>query len=280
VRGGQTLVGYPALVDEGGGVSLVVLDTEHDAELATRKGLRRLFQLAAPEQVKFVARSLPGFQDMSLKYSLLLELEGGRAQEKGAIADRLRHELVEAACDRAFFVEDERIRDKAAFQARVAKAKTRLTDVANEICRVMREILDQYQELRPRLNQPGVPAWQRVMTDIRNQLKALMPPGFLGSVPLTRVKHYPRYLHAARLRLDKFTLNPAKDAQWMQQIQNWWQAYESRLKADRETGVFNLKLDEFRWMLEELRVSLWAQQLKTPYPVSFKRLEKAWAEIG
>ena len=280
VRGGQTLIGYPALVDEGDSVSLVVVDTEHDAELGTRKGLRRLFQLAAPEQVKFVARSLPGFQDMSLKYSLLLELEGGRAQEKGAIADRLRHELVEAACDRAFFVEDERIRDKAAFQARVAKAKTRLTDVANEICRVMREILDQYQELRPRLNQPGVPAWQRVMTDIRNQLKALMPPGFLGSVPLTRVKHYPRYLHAARMRLDKFTLNPAKDAQWMQQIQNWWQAYEGRLKADRESGAFNPKLDEFRWMLEELRVSLWAQQLKTPYPVSFKRVEKAWAELG
>ena len=146
---------------------------------------------------------------MSLKYSLLLELEGGRAQEKGAIADRLRAELVEAACDRAFFVEEERIRDKVAFQARVVKAKTLLTDVASEICRVMREILDQYQELRPRLNQPGVATWQLVMTDIRNQLKALMPPGFLAGVPLTRLKHYPRYLHAARMRLDKFPLNPA-----------------------------------------------------------------------
>jgi ATP-dependent helicase HrpA len=280
VRGGQTLVGYPALVDEGDSVSLVVLDTEHDADVATRRGLRRLFQLAAPEQAKFLARNLPGFQEMSLKYSLLLELEGGRAQEKGAIADRLRGELVDAACDRAFFVEEERIRDKAAFQARVAKAKTRLTDVASEICRVMREILDQYQELRPRLNQPGVATWQRVMTDIRNQLKALMPPGFLGSVPLTRLKHYPRYLHAARMRLDKFTLNPAKDAQWMQQIQSWWQAYEGRLKGDRASGVFEPKLDEFRWMLEELRVSLWAQQLKTPYPVSFKRVERAWAELG
>ena len=217
---------------------------------------------------------------MSLKYSLLLELEGGRAQEKGAIADRLRAELVEAACDRAFFVEEERIRDKVAFQARVVKAKTRLTDVASDICRVMREILDQYQELRPRLNQPGVATWQRVMTDIRNQLKALMPPGFLAGVPLTRLKHYPRYLHAARMRLDKFTLNPAKDAQWMQQIQSWWQAYDGRLKGDRASGLFEPRLDEFRWMLEELRVSLWAQQLKTPYPVSFKRVERAWAEIG
>jgi ATP-dependent helicase HrpA len=280
VRGGQTLIGYPALVDEGESVSLVVLDTEHDADVATRKGLRRLFQLQAPAQVKYLARNLPGFQDMSLKYSLLLELEGGRAQEKGAIADRLRQELVDAACDRAFFVEEERIRDKAAFQARAAKAKTRLTDVANEICRVMGEILEEYQALRPRINQPGVPVWQRAMTDIRNQLKALMPPGFLGSVPLTRLKHYPRYLKAAQVRLDKFTLNPAKDAQWMQQIQSWWQACEGRLKADRTRGAFDPKLEEFRWMLEELRVSLWAQQLKTPYPVSFKRLEKAWAELG
>jgi ATP-dependent helicase HrpA len=64
----------------------------------------------------------------------------------------------------------------------------------------------------------------------------------------------------------------------MQQLQQWWQAYEGRLKADRARGAFDPKLEEFRWMLEELRVSLWAQQLKTPYPISFKRLEKFWRE--
>jgi ATP-dependent helicase HrpA len=277
-RGDQTLIGYPALVDDGDSVSLTLLDTEHDAEVATHRGLRRLFQLAAPEQVKHIARSLPGFQDLVLRYSLLLELEGGRGQEKGAVSDRLRRELTEAICDRAFFVEAERIRDANAFHARVVKAKTRLADVASEVCRVLGEILAEYQAIRPRINQQGVPVWQRAMTDIRNQLKFLMPPGFLVATPLPRLQQYPRYLKAMQLRLDKFSINPAKDAQWMQQLQQWWQAYEGRLRADRARGVFDPKLEQFRWMLEELRVSLWAQQLKTPYPISFKRLEKSWRE--
>jgi ATP-dependent helicase HrpA len=278
-RGGQALIGYPALVDEGDSVALVVLDTEHDAQVATHRGLRRLFQLAVPDQVKYVARNLPGFQEMSLRYALLLELEGARA-DKGAISDRLRQELVDAICDRAFFVEDDPVRDAAAFQARVAKAKTRLADVANEVCRVMNEILTEYQALRPRINQPGVPVWQRAMTDIRNQLKELLKPGFVVGTPLARLKHFPRYLKAIQLRLDKFSINPAKDAQWMQQILSWWQAWQGRVQADRQRGAWNPGLEEFRWMLEELRVSLWAQQLKTPYPVSFKRLEKAWNDLG
>jgi ATP-dependent helicase HrpA len=279
-RGDQTLIGYPALVDDGDSVSLTLLDTEHEAHAAMHKGLRRLFQLAAPEQVKHLARSLPGLQDLALRYALLLELEGARAQEKGAISDRLRQELTDAACDRAFFVEAEPIRDANAFHARVVKAKTRLADVATEVCRVLAEILAEYQAIRPRINQQGVPVWQRAMTDIRNQLKALMPPAFLVSTPLPRLQSYPRYLKAVQLRLDKFSINPAKDAQWMQQLQQWWQAYEGRLKADRARGQFDPKLDEFRWMLEEVRVSLWAQQLKTPYPISFKRLEKYWRELG
>jgi ATP-dependent helicase HrpA len=100
------------------------------------------------------------------------------------------------------------------------------------------------------------------------------------NTPLPRLKQIPRYLKAIQFRLDKFSINPAKDAQWMQQIQGWWQAWEARVQADRKRGVHHPRLDEFRWMLEELRVSLWAQQLKTPYPVSFKRLEKYWAELG
>ncbi len=278
-RGGQSLIGYPALVDEGNSVALVVLDTEHDAEVATRMGLRRLFQLAVPEQVKHLARSLPGLQEMALRYALLLELEGGKP-DKGAVSDRLRQELVDAACDRAFFVDAEPVRDANAFQARVTKARTRLTEVAAEVCRVMNEVLAEYQALRPRINQPGVPVWQRAMTDIRNQLKELLKPGFVVTTPWPRLKQFPRYLQAASLRVDKLSINPAKDAQWMQQIQGWWQSWQGRVQADRARGVPDARLDEFRWMLEELRVSLWAQQLKTPYPISFKRLEKAWAELG
>ncbi|HTS54756.1 MAG TPA: ATP-dependent RNA helicase HrpA [Burkholderiales bacterium] len=278
-RGGQRLVGFPALVDEGKSVHLMLLDTEDDAAAATHRGLRRLFQLAAPEQVKFVARNLPGFQDMALRYALLLELEGVKP-DKVAVSDRLRDELVDAICDRAFFVEAEPVRTRPAFDERVKKAKTRLTDVAQDVCRVVGEIVTEYQALRPRLNQHGVPIWQRAMTDIRNQLRDLLPPGFIVSVSLGRLRDYPRYLKAIQFRLDKFSVNPSKDAVWQQQLQSWWQAYQGRLAADRQRGIRHPGLEEFRWMLEELRVSLWAQQLKTPYPVSFKRLGRAWSELG
>jgi ATP-dependent helicase HrpA len=192
----------------------------------------------------------------------------------------LREELVDAICDRAFFVEPEPVRTRPTFDERVSKAKTRLTDVAKEVCRVVGEIVSEYQALRPRLNQQGVPIWQRAMTDIRNQLKELLHPGFIVSVPLARLKDYPRYLKAIQLRLDKFSINPAKDADWQQQVQSWWQAYQVRVNDDKQRGVRDPKLEEFRWMLEELRVSLWAQWLKTPYPVSFKRLAKTWSELG
>jgi len=116
------------------------------------------------------------------------------------------------------------------------------------------------------------------MTDIRNQLKALLPSGFIASTRLSRLKEFPRYVKAISARLDKFSVNPAKDAQWQQELQNWWQAWQARMAADAQRGVFEPRIDEFRWMLEELRVSLWAQQLKTPYPISFKRLARYWEQ--
>ena len=216
---------------------------------------------------------------MALKYTLLAEIDGTRAQDKASAIEKLQNELVAAICDRAFFLEDTRIRDKAAFDARVVKARARIGEVAIEVCALVNEILDEYYQLRPRLQQPGAQAWQRLMNDIRAQVKALLPNGFVVNVPYARLKHLPRYLAAIGVRLDKFASNPARDAQWQDTLANWWRQWGQRLAADRARGVRDPKLEEFRWMLEELRVSLWAQQLKTPYPVSFKRVEKAWNEL-
>ncbi|MEI7969818.1 MAG: ATP-dependent RNA helicase HrpA [Betaproteobacteria bacterium] len=278
VRAGQKLVGYPAIVDEGRQVSLVLLDTEAEADVATRRGLRRLFQLTAVEQVRYAGRNLPGLQDMALKYVLLAELDG-KAQDKASAMDRLQQELLTAICDRAFFVEDEPVRTAAAFEARVVKARVRLMEVTNEVCRLVADILSEFHGLRPRLQQPGAQAWTRLMADIRAQLKALMPAGFIETTPFTRLRHYPRYLRAASARLDRFASNPVRDAQWQEVLVQWQRQLSQRQETDRARGVRNPALEEFRWMLEELRVSLWAQQLKTPYPVSFKRIEKAWSEL-
>jgi ATP-dependent helicase HrpA len=277
-RGGRKIVGFPALVDDGDSVSLVLLDTEAEAESATRKGLRRLLRFALPEQVKFLARNLPGLTEMSLRYALLLEEQGSRG-DKASVTDRLREELITAACDRAFFVDDAPLRRKADFDARVVKAKARLVEVANELCRLTGEILAEYQALRTRFSEPRYAAWPRAVADMRAQLKALLADGFVVNVPFERLKHVPRYLRAIGGRLDKLASNPERDANWQQQMIRYAQMLATRLEQDRLRGVREPKVEEFRWMLEELRVSLWAQQLKTPYPVSFKRLDKFWADL-
>ena len=277
-RGRGKLIGYPAIIDEGKSVGLTLLDTEAEADAATRRGLRRLFQLALPEQMKALARNLPGFNEMQLRYALLDE-QGSGKQDKSAVADRLRDELVTAISDRAFFVEQEPIRSRKQFETRAAKGKTRLMDVAQEICRIGGEILAEHQALRAKIGQPQYAAWPRALADIRAQLKELLPAGFLASIAFERLKHYPRYIKAIAMRLDKIASNPERDANWQQQLARYWQTYQTRLVADRARGVRSPKLEELRWMLEELRVSLWAQQLKTPYPVSFKRLERFLTEI-
>src|SRR4051794_10715778 len=276
-RGKGKLIGYPAIVDEGKTVGLTLLDTEAEADAAMRRGLRRLFQLALPEHIKSLARSLPGFNEMQLRYALLDEQTG--RPDKSALADRLRDELVTGICDRAFFVENDPVRNRKQFEVRVAKAKMRLMDVAQEICRIAGEILAEYQGLRAKINQPQYSAWPRALADIRTQLRELLTPGFLASVPFERLKHYPRYLRAVAIRLDKIASNPERDANWQQQLARYWQTYQTRLVDDRARGVRDPKLEDLRWMLEELRVSLWAQQLKTPYPVSFKRVEKYFSEL-
>ncbi len=282
-RDGGSVVGFPAIVDEGDSVALTLVDTEAEAQRATRAGLRRLLRLTLPEQFKYLSRNLPGLTEMSLRYALLLEDQGSRG-DKASVSDRLRDELIEATCDRAFFVDtgaDDAgpVRDRKAFEARVAKAKVRLAEVANELCRLVAEILAQYATLRTRLDDARFAAWPRAIADIRNQLALLLAPRFVVTTPFERLRHFPRYLQAIGVRLDKLASNSDRDANWHQQLARFREMYTTRLEQDRLRGVSDPKLEEFRWMLEELRVSLWAQQLKTPYPVSFKRLERYYSEL-
>lgn len=277
-RGGSRVLGFPAIVDEGDSVAVTLVDTELEAERATRKGLRRLLRLSLPEQFKYLMRNLPGLPEMSLRYALLLEDQGVRGN-KASVGERLRDVLIEATCDRAFFVDAEPVRDRKAFDARVVKAKVRIVEVANELCRLTGDILAQYQVLRARLDDARWSAWPRTVAELRAHLQLLLPEGFIVEVPFERLKHVPRYLQAAGARLDKLASNPDRDADWQQQLARFRQTYTTRLEQDRLRGVNDPKVEEFRWMLEEVRVSLWAQQLKTPYPISFKRLEKYWSEL-
>ena len=265
-RGGRKLTGYPGLVDEGESVAIRLFDTGGAAEASLRGGVRRLLRLALKEQMKQLDKNLPGFTQAALALRTL------------APADDLKDDLVLAIADRAFIGEDELPRSEKAFEAAKQRARTRLPAVREAGCRLLVAIAEEWQRAQQRLN-AAPKALSQPVADIRTQVGRLVFKGFLSLTPWERLHDLPRYLKAAQRRLDKYPGDPERDARHSGDINAMWKRYEERAVKLKRAGESDPRLEDFRWRLEELRVSLFAQELKTPYPVSFKRLEKLWAEI-
>ncbi len=258
--GGRNIVGFPALVDDGDSVSLRAFDTEDKAAARHRLGLRRLFALALKEQVKFVDKSLP--RELGMLYMAL----GTEAE--------LKEQVVAATLDRTCMAAPLPT-TPAEFEARAAAAKGKVTLVAQEIARLLMTILTEHAALQKKLAAANK-AFPQACADIAAQLAALLPKGFVGATPFERLAHLPRYLKAAGLRLDKARADAARDARQMADWQSLAKAFEREHLAMRKSGVVDPFLEEYRWLLEELRVALFAQELRTPSPVSAKRLQKMW----
>ncbi|MGC8806325.1 MAG: ATP-dependent RNA helicase HrpA [Thiomonas sp.] len=260
-RGAHTLIGFPALVDKGSVVDVEVFDTAEEAARLHRSGLRRLFALQLREQIRHAEKSLPGFQQSAM---LFLSL---------GTAEILRTQIIDAALDRAFLSEPLPA-DKAAFAQRLAEGKPRFQLLAAEVARLAGQILEGYAQVQKKLagfkNQPELTA------DIRAQLQALLPAQFIAQTPAAQIGHFPRYLQAILRRLDKFRADPERDAQLRAQLAPWLSRWQR--EAAQYRGTLPQRLQDLRWLLEELRVSLFAQELRTPMPVSLKRLEKVWAQ--
>ena len=257
--GGRNVVGFPALVDEGDTVALRVQDTPERAAAAHRKGLRRLFALELREQVKFVEKSLP--RELGLQF-----MPWGTDAE-------LRSQIVEATLERTCMMEPLPT-DAESFARRKDAARARVSLVAQEIARLIGAILTEHGALLKKLAQ--LKAQPAVAEDIRTQCAQLLPKAFVALTPHERLSHFPRYLKAASLRIDKLRADPARDARQAQELAALCKPWERELQARRKSGTPDPWLEEFRWPLEELRVALFAQELKTPTPVSVKRLQKAW----
>jgi ATP-dependent RNA helicase HrpA len=260
-RGGQTLVGYPALIDKGSHVEIEVFDQPEVAAAKHRAGLRRLVALQTRDAIRFLEKNLPDLQKMAIAYLPL-----GSAEE-------LRAQIVELALDRAFGAEPLPT-DAASFARRIDEGRSRLTLIANEVARLAGVILAEYHAVLRKLKDSH-PA-KDVADDIAQQLDRLVPKPFLAETPWSRLQHVPRYLKAIAARLDKLRADPARDSARMAELRPLEQRY-LRKCAERR-GARDPRLDEFRWWLEELRVGLFAQELKTPQPVSAKRLDKIWAQ--
>jgi ATP-dependent helicase HrpA len=224
-------------------------------------------RLALKEQMKSLEKQLPGFTQAALALRGL------------APADDWKEDLLTSIADRAFIGEDELPRGEAAFEALKQRARARLPAVREAGCRLFASIAEEHQRAQQKLA-AAARSMPQPAADVRGQLARLVFKGFLGATPWERLHDLPRYLKAAQRRLDKFAGDPERDQRHAANIAELWRRYEERAARQRRAGTTDARLQDFRWRIEELRVSLFAQELKTPYPVSYKRLERLWSEIA
>jgi ATP-dependent helicase HrpA len=254
-RGARTLVGYPALVDAGDAVTLQVFDSPEAARDAHADGVRRLLAIAFRERVRDLERALA----------------------KDAAVGSLKADVIDAALDRTFLAESLPM-TQADFARRVDEGRSRFTLIAQEIARSAAEIQAERAALEKRLA-GAERTFPHAVSDIRAQLARLLAPGWLARTPWERLQHLPRYLRAAALRLEKLRADPQRDQRLAADLGALEQPYRRTVATRSRNGALSPELVQFGWLLEELRVSLFAQELRTPVPVSVKRLAKLWQTV-
>nr|WP_180301103.1 DUF3418 domain-containing protein [Neisseria meningitidis] len=262
-RGKQQLTGYLGLQKEKDGrIALRLFDTTEAAEQAHRQGVIELMKLQLKEQVKDLNKGIQGFTQAAM---LLKHIN----------ADTLRDDLTQAVCDRAFIGEDELPRNEKAFKEQIKRARSRLPAVKEALSRYLQETAAAYAELNGKLGKHPLTHLLRL------RLQTLLAAGFATRTPWAQWPRLPIYLKAMTLRLEKYSSNPARDAAREADIQELEQMWQEKNDGLVKQGLpVSDDLTAFKWMIEELRVSLFAQELKTPYPVSVKRLLKMWEDLN
>ena len=259
---GLTLRGYPALVVDEGRINLRLLDAPDKACAAHRAGVLALFRLRAAKAIRYLEKNLPGIQQMCLNYAA-----AGRCEQ-------LRADLVQRITEAALYPDEVVPRDRAAFDTAAAHAEQGLVEVGNQITKAIGDALAEYHAIQKRIKGAVPPAWLAAVNDVRDQLDHMIYSGFVLDTPIAQVKHLGRYLKAINKRLDRLQQNPAKDRPLALQIEPHWDTCRQRLDAVRKRGAVPDSLQHYRWLIEEFRVSVFAQELGTAEKVSAKRLDE------
>lgn len=263
-RAGQTFFGYPALKDMGEHCIIEVFDEEEIARKVHLDGVLRLFNIALKEPLKYLTKNLIDFQKVAMLYMPLGSSE--ELQQQWIKLTLMRSALAAGLPT----TQDE-------FNTKAQEARSRMNLIAQEIGKVLLIILNEYSALNKKL-QALSKSFPECVADIQNQLNWLLPKGFLLKKPWEQLAHYPRYLKAAQIRLERVRNSVDRDKQLMKDVmdlQLHWVRASSQLKGQEDES-----LSQFAWQLQELRVSLFAQELRTPMPVSVKRLQKAWETMA
>lgn len=261
---GVLVRGYPALVDEGQSVTLQVFDNSQQAETEMHYGLRRLFMLQIPQQVKYLQKNLTQIKSICLHYAPV-----GKCED-------IKQDIINAVFDQAFLSEGAYIHTREEFHACMEYGRNKLIEIANQVCNLINDSLQSFHRIRKQLNGRIPASCLQASRDIRAQLDELVYPGFISETPLNWLEQYPRYMKAIEKRLEKLPQAPEKDRILAQQIAPLWQNYLDYLERH---DAYTAELEEYRWLLEELRVSLFAQELKTVKPISVPELVKQWQAL-
>lgn len=266
---GRKMIGYPALVDGDSSVAIKILESRAAADQATRAGLRRLFLLQM---------SMPLHK---------LEHRVSAAIATGPLARRdglpIRTQIVLRAFDEAFGLTDaaQFPRTRKDFLTRLEVGKIELGNRLAMLSKVAEEIGAELgrveQTLRSLTGKPGAP--RTALAEIRLQVDHLTPPGFLTNERVERLAHVPRYLRAVLVRLERMPNGPQKDQSKADQVVPLWNAWLEQRDRLRSRGVSPEDLETFRWLVEELRVSLFAPELKAAVPVSPQKVAEMWKSL-
>jgi ATP-dependent helicase HrpA len=262
---GIIIKAYPCLVKKGKHVHLRVLESKQGATDETHKAIRQLFINALPEQIKHLKQSIPDIQNLCLKYTDL-----GRC-------DDLKRDIVKSVVDDVFLYDE--IKTEECFKKKLEEGKSKLHDSAKQWSRLLSNILDEYRAIKKLIKNPALNQLD-VVTDIQQQLNYLFPKDFISVIDKAWLQEYPRYLLAMNKRYDKSKTNASRDRQLRLDFTKLWDEYIKRQQSLDKQHVQSKQLDHYRWLLEEYRVSLFAQELKTKMPVSEKRLRKYWNDLS
>jgi ATP-dependent helicase HrpA len=263
-RGGLKIILYPALVDEGESVGWQLVESKDEASRLSQKGWVRLFAIKEKREIKKQLAHFPQWSKIQLHAVTLMN------------GEKLQQALGDILVRRAFLEKDSEIKTKTDFNKRIQESTRRLSIAVQEMAVWLPQLFEKYHQVRLKLEDAPKP-WEESTVDMREQLKWMLSERGLKEAPWKWLQHYPRFLNAMIQRFDKLrTGGPAKDKALMLQVHRFWKDCKTRWESTTSpaTPGGDTPLETYRWMIEEYRVSLYAQALGTSLPVSEKRLEQ------
>ncbi len=261
---------YPAVIDEQIHVRLQLVDSPAVAQRLSRAGIRRLLAILFRKTIRAQVSWLPSLSEMALQASGLIA------------SDRLREQVGDLIVDRAFFGADNSTLpgtrlDYAALQQ---QAGEKIAEATQDVARILPKLFAAYHQCRLALESSRDGRWRHVSEDVARQLELLLPLNFLTEIPWRWLQECPRYLRGVAYRLERLSVGTAaRDAEMAREVRQFQEAWNRRRDEHVAAGIIDNELELYRWMIEEYRVSLFAQPLGTSFPVSAKRLEKQWAKV-